>query len=90
MLFGDMAIHLFDDYDLLRDNLVPEYYEKGSIWIGILVFFVLHYLLGWITNLLFGTEGLWIGPAATIHFGNETSVNITPGEGLRLKSSLQR
>ncbi|EHB54268.1 MULTISPECIES: hypothetical protein [Paenibacillus] len=54
--------------------------KKGSVWIGILVFFVLHYLLGWMNHLLFGTEDLWIGPAATIQFGNETSVNISPGE----------
>lgn len=45
-----------------------------------MVFFVLHYLLGWMNHLLFGTEDLWIGPAATIQFGNETSVNVTPGE----------
>lgn len=41
--------------------------KKGSVWIGILVFFELHYLLGWISNLLFATEELWIGPVATIH-----------------------
>ncbi|WP_246059951.1 hypothetical protein [Paenibacillus lautus] len=62
-----MAVYLFDDYDLLRDNRVPEYYEKrqrldrhpgilrAALFAGVDLY------------LLFATEELWIGSVATIH-----------------------
>ncbi|GIP01319.1 MULTISPECIES: hypothetical protein [Paenibacillus] len=42
--------------------------KKGSTWIGILVFFVLQYVLGWLSQVLFGDEAAWVGPMANISF----------------------
>ncbi|MCV4235813.1 hypothetical protein OHJ21_32080 [Virgibacillus sp. LDC1] len=42
--------------------------KKGSTWIGILVFFVLQYVLGWLSQVLFGEEAAWVGPMASISF----------------------
>ncbi|MEC0205912.1 hypothetical protein P4H39_25205 [Paenibacillus lautus] len=42
--------------------------KKGSTWIGILVFFVLQYVLGWLSQMLFGEEAAWVGPMASISF----------------------
>ncbi|WP_194544719.1 hypothetical protein [Paenibacillus sp. JZ16] len=54
--------------------------KKGSVWIGILVFFVLQYILGWLSNLLFGEGAAWIGPMTTISFENEVNFTVSGGQ----------
>lgn len=54
--------------------------KKGSVWIGILVFFVLHNLLSWISQLLFGEEAAWVGPMATISFENEADFTVSAAQ----------
>ncbi|MEJ9220451.1 hypothetical protein P4H46_19990 [Paenibacillus glucanolyticus] len=54
--------------------------KKGSVWIGILVFFALQNILGWLSHVIFGEKVAWVGPMATISFGNETDFAVSAGE----------
>ena len=47
-----MEIHLFDDCDIFAITVSRSITKKGSTWIGILVFFVLQYVLGWFSQML--------------------------------------
>lgn len=53
--------------------------KKGSVWIGILVFFVLQNVLGWLSHVLFGEEAAWVGPLATISF-DQTDIAVSAGQ----------
>ena len=70
-----MEIHLFDDCDIFAITVSRSITKKGSTWIGILVFFVLQYVLGWQPNA-FGEDAAWAGPMASISFSRSRRYGI--------------
>ncbi|GAB6927465.1 hypothetical protein JCM10914A_14480 [Paenibacillus sp. JCM 10914] len=56
--------------------------RKGSIWIGILAFFLLHYVLGLLSHMIFGEGSDWIGSISTVPMESGIDFHVTQGQYL--------
>lgn len=54
--------------------------RKGGVWVGILVFFILQNVLGWLSEFLFGDDTAFSGSIASFSVNGDTGFTISQGQ----------
>lgn len=54
--------------------------RKGGVWVGILVFFILQNVLGWLSEFLFGDDTAFSGSIASFSIIDDTGFTISKGQ----------
>jgi len=54
--------------------------RKGGVWVGILVFFILQNVLGWLSEFLFGDDTAFSGSIASFSVIDDTGITISQGQ----------